>query len=49
METTTAAGQTLKNTETNRCLEIDSTPYYGVKALVTTCNSDELQQLWTRG
>ncbi|MFF3129844.1 RICIN domain-containing protein [Streptomyces sp. NPDC057908] len=49
METTTAAGQTLKNTETNRCLEIDSTPYNGVKALVTTCNSDEPQQLWTRG
>ncbi|MFJ1680984.1 RICIN domain-containing protein [Streptomyces sp. NPDC088251] len=49
METTTAAGQILKNTETNRCLEIDSTPYNGVKALVTTCNSDEPQQLWTRG
>ncbi|MFC9758668.1 caspase family protein [Streptomyces sp. NPDC056921] len=48
VETITAAGQTLKNTETNRCLEIDSTPYNGVRALVTTCNSDEPQQLWTR-
>ncbi|MFB6875849.1 RICIN domain-containing protein [Streptomyces sp. NPDC056323] len=49
LETTTSAGQTLKNTDTNRCLEIDSTPYNGVRALVTTCNSDEPQQLWTRG
>ncbi|MFE7268916.1 ricin-type beta-trefoil lectin domain protein, partial [Streptomyces sp. NPDC057592] len=49
LETTTAAGQTLKNTDTNHCLEIDSTPYDGVKVLVTTCNSDEPQQLWTRG
>ncbi|MGW7256612.1 RICIN domain-containing protein [Streptomyces sp. NPDC054834] len=47
---TTAAGKTLKNTETGHCLEIASPAYGGAKqVMVTTCNSDEPQQLWKDG
>ncbi|WP_405692415.1 RICIN domain-containing protein [Streptomyces sp. NBC_00057] len=46
---TTAAGQTLKNTETGHCLEIASTSFGSEQVMVTTCNSDQPQQLWTRG
>ncbi|SDO82692.1 Ricin-type beta-trefoil lectin domain-containing protein [Lentzea jiangxiensis] len=44
---TTAAGQTLQNTETGHCLIIDSPPFGGSsQVMVTTCNSDQSQQLW---
>jgi hypothetical protein len=47
---TTAAGQTLKNTETGHCLEIASPSYGGGKGVkVTTCNSDQPEQLWRNG
>jgi hypothetical protein len=47
---TTAAGQTLKNTRTGHCLEIASPAYGGGKqVMVATCNSDEPQQLWNNG
>lgn len=47
---TTAAGQTLKNTETGQCLEIAPPPYGGGKQVkVTTCNSDRPEQLWRNG
>lgn len=46
----TAAGQTLKNTKTGHCLEIASPAYGGGKqVMVATCNSDEPQQLWNNG
>ncbi|MET7723076.1 RICIN domain-containing protein [Streptomyces mirabilis] len=46
----TAAGQTLKNTETGHCLEIASPAYGGGKqVMAATCNSDEPQQLWNNG
>ncbi|WP_416982745.1 RICIN domain-containing protein [Streptomyces sp. T028] len=46
----TAAGQTLKNTDTGRCLEIASPSYGGAKqVMVTTCDSGEAQQLWRDG
>lgn len=48
--TSTAAGMTLKNTETGHCLEIASPAYGGGKqVMVATCNSDEPQQLWNDG
>ncbi len=47
---TTAAGQTLKNTRTGHCLEIASPAYGGGKqVMVATGNSDEPQQLWNNG
>jgi hypothetical protein len=47
---TTAAGQTLKNSATGWCLEIASQPYYPqAQVMVTTCNSNERQQLWKSG
>lgn len=47
---TTAAGQTLKNTETGQCLAIASPSYGGGKqVMVTTCNSDQPEQLWRNG
>ncbi|MFG2191413.1 ricin-type beta-trefoil lectin domain protein [Streptomyces sp. NPDC048639] len=44
---TTAAGETLKNTETGHCLLLD-TPAYGgsEQVMVTTCDSDQPRQLW---
>ncbi|MET8453933.1 RICIN domain-containing protein [Streptomyces sp. NPDC005209] len=46
----TAGGQTLKNTESGRCLEIDSPPDGGGEQLMlTTCNSDQPQQRWKNG
>ncbi|MEU6367981.1 RICIN domain-containing protein [Streptomyces sp. NPDC046931] len=47
MGSPTAAGQTLKNTETGHCLEIASPAYGGGnQVMVATCNSDERRQLW---
>ncbi|MEV5850338.1 ricin-type beta-trefoil lectin domain protein [Streptomyces sp. NPDC051985] len=46
----TAAGQTLKNTDTDRCLEIASPSYGGGnQVMVTTCDSGQAQQLWRDG
>jgi hypothetical protein len=43
---TTAEGQTLENTDTKHCLEINK-PTYGSEApMVTTCNSADPRQLW---
>ncbi|MGP3954049.1 RICIN domain-containing protein [Streptomyces sp. 7N604] len=45
---TKADGQTVKNTETGHCLAMGSPPYGGSKqVMVTTCNSDRPQQLWS--
>lgn len=45
--TSTAAGQTLKNTATGHCLEIAAPPFGGAKqVMVTTCNSARREQLW---
>ncbi|MFD7340240.1 ricin-type beta-trefoil lectin domain protein [Streptomyces violascens] len=49
IDTTSAAGQTLKNAETGHCLEIDSGPYSGPMVRVTTCKSDDPKQLWRGG
>ncbi|MBD0746018.1 hypothetical protein BG418_30755 [Streptomyces sp. CBMA152] len=48
--TTTSGGQTLENTETGHCLEISAPPYGGTPGpMVTTCDSDQSQQLWRNG
>ncbi|MEV0260414.1 RICIN domain-containing protein [Streptomyces sp. NPDC050617] len=46
IDTTSAAGQTLKSVETDHCLKIDSPPFSGTLVMVTTCNSDDKKQLW---
>jgi len=46
----TAAGRTLKNTETGHCLEIASPAYGGGRqVMVATCDSGDPQQLWRNG
>ncbi|MFG2143993.1 protein kinase [Streptomyces sp. NPDC048696] len=48
--TTTSGGQTLENTETGHCLEIAAPAYGGPPGpMVTTCDSDQSQQLWRNG
>ncbi|MGP9019926.1 protein kinase domain-containing protein [Streptomyces sp. BR1] len=48
--TTASGGQTLENTETGHCLEIAAPPYGGTPGpMVTTCDSDQSQQLWRNG
>ncbi|OKH99017.1 hypothetical protein A6A06_25810 [Streptomyces sp. CB02923] len=49
VDTTSAAGQTLKSAETDHCLKIDSPPFSGTLVMVTTCNSDDRKQLWRGG
>ncbi|WP_438490243.1 RICIN domain-containing protein [Streptomyces sp. S186] len=49
IDTTSAAGQTVKSAETDHCLEIDSQPFSGTLVMVTTCNSDDPKQLWRGG
>ncbi|WP_411129453.1 RICIN domain-containing protein [Streptomyces sp. x-19] len=48
IDTTSAAGQTVKSAETDHCLEIDS-PFSAAMVMVTTCNSDDPKQLWRGG